>query len=69
MTCVKDATPTVILKTLGYQRIIEVRDSSLRVGRFRVPIPMGTRFATLIQTGPEAHASSFIIGVGSLPTG
>jgi len=69
MTCVEDATPAVILKTFGNQRIAEVRDSSLRVGRFGVRISMGTRFAAIIQTDTEAQTASLIRGVGSLPTG
>ena len=69
MTCVKGAMPTVILKTHGNQRIVEVLDSSLRVGLFGVRIPMWTRFAVSIQTVLEAHPTTHTMGAGSLPTG
>ena len=66
---VKDAAPMFILKTHGNQRIVEARDSSLRVGLFGVRIPMWKRFAASIQTGLEAHPASHIMGARSLPTG
>ena len=42
---------------------------SLRAGRYVVLIPVCTRFSTLVQSGPGAHAASYTIGTWSLSGG
>jgi hypothetical protein len=38
----------------------------LRAGRSGDRIPVGARFSTPVQTGPEAHLASCTMGTGSL---
>jgi len=35
------------------------------LGRPRVPIPVGFRFSSPVQTGPGAHPASYTMGTGS----
>jgi len=57
---------------LPYMRTVPGRNhragysDSLRDGRFGDRIPLGARFSTRIQTGPEAHPASYTMGTGSL---
>ena len=41
----------------------------LRAGRYGDRIPMGARFSTSVQTGPEAHLASCKTGTGSVSGG
>jgi hypothetical protein len=41
--------------------------TTLRVGRFGVPIPVRARFSAPVQTGPVAHPASYTMGTGPLP--
>jgi len=48
--------------------VIAGRDSSvasLRAGRSRNRVPVGTRFSAPIQTGPGAYPASHTMGTGS----
>jgi len=41
--------------------------NSLQAGRSVDRIPVGARFSTPIQTGPEAHLVYYVMGTGSFP--
>jgi hypothetical protein len=40
-----------------------------RYGRSGDPIPVGTRFSALVQTGPESHPDFDTVGTGYFPGG
>jgi hypothetical protein len=49
---------------LGY---LSQYNYSLRPGQSGDRIPVGARFSALVQNGPGAHTTSYIIGTGSFP--
>ena len=55
-----------MLKMWGWI-VQEVYDDLQRTGRSRDRIPVGARFSSPVQTGPEAHSASCTVGTGSFP--